>query len=382
MEHPGAVQSAEVSSITPAQIDASFIDALRLIDIGQAAVAVPILEGLYHQTKAIRIRLELARALAFSGRISEARALFIEIYKTNPPPAVKATILRFVDQIDLKRGKLNLGISVTKASNPLGQPAEVQLYFLGNPITLQLSQKDSDLWGLIFSGGYERTFTNGLDVRANASFQKMPNHPDVNMLVGDVSVGKQLADKPFELRVGAQFKQMNNQSYKMPYGEIGYHKAFTQRLEIHPRLQVGYYDFIAGSGLSGMNLRAATPVTYMFNPAMAVSIGPRIEVRDAHLPEQRYANAGLSVDAVMNFKQVNINTTIYPYITQFWRTDPFWGQKRFDKAVYVGTVISSDHVRIRGFLPTLNPFCSFNGSNIAFYRVKNCGFNIGVRKIF
>lgn len=145
---------------------------------------------------------------------------------------------------------------------------------------------------------------------------------------------------------------------------------------------MGYYDFAAGKGLSGINLRVAVPVTYMFNPAMIVSVGPRVEVRDAALPEQRYANAGINIEAALNLKRVSVDTTFYPYITNFWHTDPFWGQKRSDRSVYIGTVISSDKIRVRGLLPTINPFCSFNGSNVAFYRIRNCGFNIGARKIF
>jgi hypothetical protein len=372
----------QVIASSPAEIDGEFQFALRLIDVGQAAVAVPILERLYGQTRAIRIRLELARALWFNGRAEEARALFVEIYQSNPPPAVKVTILKFTDQIDRKRGKLSLSVSVTKASNPLNQPAEVQLFFLGSPFTLQLSQKDKNLWGFILSAGYERTFTDGYDVRANVSFREMPKHPDVNMLVGNVSVGKQIGNKPLEVRIGAQFEQMTNRSYRLPYVEVGYRRIINQKLDFQPRLQVGYYHFLPGDGLSGINYRASAPVTYTFNPAMAVSVGPRFEVRDASFAEQRYVNAGVDFEAALNFKRVTVAATVYPYVTQFWRTDPFWGQRRSDKALYVGAAISSDRVRFRGFLPTLNPFCSLNDSNIAYYRVNNCGFNVGVRQIY
>ncbi|NDJ15043.1 MAG: DUF560 domain-containing protein [Acidobacteriia bacterium] len=142
------------------------------------------------------------------------------------------------------------------------------------------------------------------------------------------------------------------------------------------------YHFLAGSGLSGINYRLSAPATYTFNPAMALSIGPRVEFRDASFAEQRYINAGLDFEAALNFKRVTVAATVYPYRTQFWSTDPFWGKRRSDKALYVGAVISSDRVRVKGLLPTLNPFCALNGSNISYYRVNNCGFNIGVRKIF
>ena len=368
--------------VAQAAIEVQFEAALRLIDTGQAAAAVPILERLYTQTKAPRVHLEWARALLFAGRLSESRSLFIAIYKTDPPAAVKATILRFIDQIDHRRGKLSLGVSAIKTSNPLGQPSEVQLYFLGNPFTLQLGSKDRNLWGIVTSAGYERSFETGFDIRANAVFREMPKHSDTSQLVSDVSIGKKLRSGSFDIRVGGQFEQMTNQSYRLPYAELGYRRSINERFEIQPRLQIGYYDFAQGRGLSGINLRLSAPMTYMLTPAKVLAVGPRIEVRDAKLGEQRYLNVGIYAESVLSFKFVTVDTSIYPYTTQFGHTDPFWGDRRADKALYVGTVISSDRIRIKGVLPTLNPFCAFNGSNIAFYRVNNCGFNIGARKIF
>jgi len=341
-----------------------------------------MLERLYRGTKAPRIHLEWARALLFAGKLKESREIFVEIYKSNPPPAVKATILRFIDQIDRKMGKLNIGVAATKTSNPLGQPTEVQLYFLGNPFTLQLDPKDKNLWGVILNASYERVFSSGFDVRASTSFREMPKHPGANQLFGDISVGKQVQGVPLEVRAGVQFEQMTNQSFRLPYVELGYRKAFNQRLDIQPRVQVGYYDFLAGSGLSGVNVRLSAPVSYMFDPAKVISIGPRVEVRAAKFGEQRYVNVGVYAEAVLNIKRITIDTTVYPYTTQFWRTDPFWGQRRSDKALYMGTAISSDRVRVKGLLPTLNPFCALNGSNISFYKVNNCGVNLGVRRIF
>ena len=84
----------QVIVTSPAEIDSQFQSALRLIDTGQVQIAVPILQELYKETASNRIRLELARALAFSGQYREARRLFVDAYKSKPPPAVKLTILR------------------------------------------------------------------------------------------------------------------------------------------------------------------------------------------------------------------------------------------------------------------------------------------------
>ena len=334
------------------------------------------------ETASNRIRLELARALSFSGQFSEARRLFVLIYKEGPPPAVKLTILRFIDQIDLRRGKFTFSASATKISNPLSQPDAVQVFSLGTPFTIQLNQEDRNLSGIVLNASYERIFNNGYSIRAIASHREMPKHPNADLTNGDFSVGKQIANKPLELRAGFQFQHMANQSSNMLYAEIGYRKELAPAIDVQPRLQVGYHTFQGGAGLSGMSYRAHVPVTYSPQPTLGLSVGPRIEFRDAAFAEQRFVSAGLALDAAYTANDFAISATVFPYTTQLHATDPFWGKRRSDKALFVGAVLSSDHLRVGGFIPTVSPYCGFNSSNITYYKVNNCGISFGARKIF
>jgi hypothetical protein len=374
--------NAQVIVTSPAEIDSQFQSALRLIDIGQAQLAVPILQELSKKTTSNRIRLELARALSFSGQYKEARRLFVLIYKEGPPPAVKLTILRFIDQIDLRRGKFTFSASAAKMSNPLNQPDAVQVFFLGTPFTIQLNQEDRNLSGIVLNAGYERIFGNGYSIRAITSHREMPKHPNADLTSGDFSVGKQITNKPLEVRAGFQFQHMTNQSSNMPYVEIGYRKELAPEIDVQPRLQVGYHSFQGGAGLSGMSYRVHAPVTYSPKPTLGVSIGPRIEFRDTAFAEQRFVSAGLALDAAYTANDFAISATVFPYTTQFQATDPFWGKRRSDKALFVGDVLSSDHLRVGGFIPTVSPYCGFNSSNITYYKVNNCGISFAARKIF
>ncbi len=371
-----------VSAPSPLEVDTEFQFALRLIDIGQAASAVPSLARLYQQTHAKRIGLELARALTFSGRSKEARKLFVDIYNDEPPPAVKLTILKFIDQIDRSRGKFTFGVAATKTSNPLSQPDSVQVYFLGNTFTIQLNRDDRNLLGILANAGYERTYTNGYDVRAFVSHREMPRHPNADLTSGDVSVGKQIAEAPVEVRAGVQFQSMTKQSFRMPYFEISYRRALGPAIEIQPRLQVGYHDFLGGPGLSGMNYRVLAPVTYSPRPTLGFSIGPRVEFRAAAFAEQRYVSAGLALDVAHTGKRLAVSFTAFPYTTQFSAVDPFWGKRRSDTSLYVAAVLSSDRLRVKGVVPTIGPYCGLNRSNIAYYSINNCGVSFGARRIF
>jgi hypothetical protein len=374
--------TAQVSAYAPAFIESQFQSALRLIDSGQAQLALPILQELYKETASNRIRLELARALTFAGQHRASRRLFVAIYKEDPPPAVKLTILRFIDQIDRQRGKFTFSAFATKMSNPLNQPDAVQVFFLDTPFTIQLNQEDRNLSGIVLNAGYERIFSNGYGIRAIASHREMPKHPNANLTSGDFSVGKQIAGEPLEFRAGFKFQHMANQSSNMPYAEIGYRKELSPLIDLQPRLQVGYHTFQGGAGFSGMNYRVHVPLTYSPKPTLGFSIGPRIEFRDTAYAEQRYISAGLVIDAAYTDKDFAVSASAFPYGTQFWAIDPFWGKRRSDKALYVGAALSSDHLRVRGFVPTLNPYCGLNSSNITYYQVNNCGITFGVRKIF
>jgi thioredoxin-like negative regulator of GroEL len=81
--------------------DAKFLAELQKLDNGHAAEAIPALEALYAETKAPRVRLELARAYLFAGMKEKARDTFIAAYEDNPPPGVKSTILNFRQTLSL-----------------------------------------------------------------------------------------------------------------------------------------------------------------------------------------------------------------------------------------------------------------------------------------
>ena len=131
-----------------------------------------------------------------------------------------------------------------------------------------------------------------------------------------------------------------------------------------------------------MSYRFHGPVTYSPKPTLGLSVGPRIEFRDTAFAEQRFVSGGLALDAAYTGKHFAVSATAFPYATQFQATDPFWGKRRSDKALFVGAVLSSDHLRVGRFIPTISPYCGFNSSNITYYKVNNCGISFGARKIF
>ncbi len=83
--------------------------------------AVEILSGLTNETDAIRIKLELARALYLSGQLHDSRDKFVEVLEelpVNTPPQVRANVERFLIDINRKLNPVRFGFSILKDSNP------------------------------------------------------------------------------------------------------------------------------------------------------------------------------------------------------------------------------------------------------------------------
>src|SRR5262249_53863968 len=141
-----------------ASTNIEFQKAIYLIENGYPLDAAIILERLFQETGAPRIRLELARALMRSGQLDQARKLFVEAYEANPPIQVKATIARFIDQIDHIRGKFAFGISAAHLTNPLAQPSLFSFNWNGFALQSNVNPKQQNVWGAIYFGSYEKTF--------------------------------------------------------------------------------------------------------------------------------------------------------------------------------------------------------------------------------
>src|SRR5262249_48295975 len=161
---------------------------------------------------------ELARALMRSGQLDQARKLFVEAYEANPPIQVKATIARFIDQIDHIIGKTTFGISAVNLTNPLGQPSLFSFNWNGFALNTIPNQNQKNVWGAMYFGSYEKTFSDGYDFRINGSFREMSAGVG-NMLNVEASAGKYFEQIPMDLRIGAQALQMVQQSFNLPYVE-------------------------------------------------------------------------------------------------------------------------------------------------------------------
>lgn len=370
-----------VSIAAPAEVENQFQGALRLIDLGQAAAAVPILQRLYDQTRAPRIRLELARALWLAGRVDEARSLFVEAFKNNPPPVVKANILSYVDRIDRQKGKLKLSASVARYDNPLQQPGAYTLNFAGIDLTFEPDETYRKQWGVNAGGAYTKEFSSGWQLSTAANYRELPGDM-ADRLTADLSVARQVRSLPLEVKLGATRLDQKGQSFTLPYVQAAYAFQLSNQSAIRPTVTLGYYAADVGKSGSGIQFEAFVPFVNSPLPTKFLAIGPTLLKHSAGYGEQAYTSVGLRGIATFQTDAINVELGAQGTITRFDAVDPFWGVRRKDHGLFAAVMVSSYKVRIGPFVPAFGLTCSVTGSTVAYYRQQGCDTLFEIRKIF
>lgn len=360
---------------------ARFSAAMVLVGRGQPAEAVPILQALYDETKAPRVRLELARALLLSGRKGQARKDFVEAYEDNPPAPVKSTIANFIEQIDRANGEFSFGLGLGRYGNPLHQPNASQIYLDGYILKLEENPKYHNVFGVNGFGSYNKQFDSIFDISTYASYTDLAQ-PSLNSANIQASVGATSNKLSSQLRVGVDDFQMKQQSYTLAYLYFIHSFALSKRIRFNPSAKLGYWNSQVADSLSGLNYQFKLPLTYMIDPSKNFSIGPKVDIHEAGFREDGYRSIGLDIESRINFRYVNIDFLALPAITEFDGIDPFWGKTRSDQGVFILAQFSSELVRYKGFLPSIGFQCSAIHSNISFYSQDGCDLTTSVRKLF
>lgn len=373
------VQITSVAS--PQEIEGEFQRALKLVEIGWVENAIPVFERLYDQTRAPRIRLELARALWLIGRADEARLLFVEAFKDDPPSPVKANILGHIDRIDRQNGKLTLSASVARYDNPLQQPGAYSLNFAGIGLTFEPDATYRQQWGVNVGAGYTKEFSSGWQLSTTANYRELPGDM-ADRLTADLSVSRQAGSLPLEIKLGATRLDQKGQTFTLPYVQAAYDFRLSNQSLIRPTVTLGYYAADAGKSGSGIQVEAFAPFVHSPLPTKFFAIGPTILKHSAGYGEQAYTSLGIRGIASFQTDAVNVELGAQGTITRFDAVDPFWGVRRKDRGLFATAMVSSYKLRIGPFVPAFGVTCSVTGSTVDYYRQRGCDTLFEVRKIF
>lgn len=366
---------------SPHEIESQFLHALRLVELGQPALAIPILERLYSQTEAPRIRLELARAKWLAGQAAEARALFVSAFKDDPPAVVKANILEHLGRIDRQRGKLTLTTSLARYDNPLQQPGSYNVNFAGIDLTFEPDTKYRQLWGVTAGLGYTKEFNSGWQFSSAIDYRELPGDL-ADRLTADLAVSRQAARIPLELKFGAGRLDQKGQSFTLPYVQAAYALQISNHSAIRPVVTLGYYIADAGKSGSGVQAEVFVPFVHSPLPTKFFAVGPALLRHNAGYGEQAYTSVAIRALATIQAESINVELSTQAAYTRFDAVDPFWGARRLDRGLFAAAMVSSYKVRVGPFVPAVGVSCNVTRSTVAYYRQQGCDTLLEVRKLF
>lgn len=362
-------------------VQEGFAEALALLEAGYFQMAAAKLQLLFDGSPTPRVRLELARALALSGDARKAKLLFIEAYKADPPTAVKANILLFLSQIDRQLGKVTYGLGAGFYANPLQQPGSYSFNFGGIDLTYEADSSFRDLWGVNFSGGYQKQIRSGLFVSASVAYRELPGTL-ADRLTLEASASKKIMALPVDLAGGVLRLQQKNQSFTLPYTQVTYTKSLNEKSAFQPSLRLGYYVSDAGRHVSGWQVDASVPFVYAPTVSQYWTIGPSLLRHQVGFAEQSYSSASMRGAASLRSRDINVEAGLQARFTRFDAVDPFWGQRREDKGLNGWINLSSDRLRLGPFLPALGISCERIASTISYYQQRGCDTSFELRKLF
>ena len=356
-----------------------FSHAMTLIEQGHPILAAQILTSLYETTHEPRVRLELARASFLAQDLDRARKLFVSAYEDNPPPPVKARILQYIDEIDRRLGKLSFSLSATHARNPYRMPSQFGINFAGSYLNLEQNPKQRNVYGLLYTGSYEKKFTSENDIRVQGSFRDL-EHKAGDFGFGDISIGQSMSLMPIEIRIGFQILEMNRQSYRMPYIETSYQLKLMPEARFIPMFQVGSFQPRDQNGLVGTSYKLSLPIELNLNAHRTFKFGIKTERRTAKYSEQAFWSTGPYIDSKIDFAYINFSTSLAFRKTNYDEMDPFWSVRRKDTSIYGSFSAETDRFKFHGLIPSLGFYCDLTKSNVDYYTARDCGISTNLKK--
>jgi len=151
---PAAAPAAPRTAAEARAVDAAFVSALATLDAGAPRQAIPVfLNILAAYPDLVRVRLELGRAYFADRQWVNARREFLLTLSADLPDAVRRNVLRFIREIDARRGfDWSLGVSLAALrSGEDFRTDQIDLNFGGATLPFTLNRSDERELGLTFS---------------------------------------------------------------------------------------------------------------------------------------------------------------------------------------------------------------------------------------
>jgi hypothetical protein len=352
------------------EIQRRFSEAMLSIE-RDPKTAVEILSGLTNETDAIRIKLELARALYLSGQLHDARDKFVEVLKELPagaPPQVRANVERFLIDINRKLNPVRFGFSIVRDSNPTQstETRKVTIFGLEFDYTPQTEVKEE--YGLRVTGDLlvkssERTEFAGFLSHTQyetADHTRSLFVPEFRYLLSE--------NKRLWARLGFECEGLNKKTLRQsPF--IGFRKLDdfpAQRISTMFDVRYVSQNYPDFSFVNGRTIEAQLFGKHQISPSVAVNGSLGLE--DTSAKEEPYASRATSLSYGLNlsnlFWGIDLNIGQRHRQRHYEGEDPFFGFRRDDRELTQSLSFQRSGFYIWGVLPSVEVIREKRKSNI------------------
>ena len=334
-------------------------------------LAAEILETLTGESKAIRIKLELSRALYLSGQLHDARDKFVEVLEELPadaPPQVRANVERFLIDINRKLNPVRFGFSIVRDSNPTQctETRKVTLFGLEFDYTPQTEVKEE--YGLRVTGDLlvkasERTEFAGFLSHTQyetADHTRSLFVPEFRYLLSE--------NKRLWARLGFEYEGLNKKTLRQsPF--IGFRKLDdfpAQRVSTMFDVRYVSQNYPDFSFVDGRTIEAQFFGKHQITPSVAVNGSLGFENTSAK--EEPYASRATSLSYGLNlsnlFWGIDLNIGQRHRQRRYEGEDPFFGFRRDDRELTQSLSFQKSGFYIWGILPFVEVIREKRKSNI------------------
>ena len=266
--------------------------------------AVEILSELTDLTDAVRINLELGRALYLSDKLHDARDKFVEVLDKLPadaPPQVRANVEQFLIDINRKLNPLRFSFSVVRDSNPTlsTDTRRVTIFGLDFDYTPQIEAKKE--YGLRLTGDFLLKTSEKIEFAGFLSHTQYETSGHTRSLVVPEIRYLLAENRNFWARIGFEYEGLNKETLRQsPF--IGFRK-FTDFPEKRAStiLDVRYVSqsYPKFPFVSGQTIEAQIFGNYQIKPSMVVD--GRLGFESTSAREDSYSSRSTSFGYGLSF---------------------------------------------------------------------------------
>lgn len=355
---------------TPEIFQKRFEDGVELMS-SNPNQAVLVFRELYLETKAIRVQLELARSLYLAGRLSEAKAEFIDVLNKPIPIVVRDKVEWYMSEIQ-KQQSFKFIFGIFEDSNPGFITSARTVSILGQTLSYQPTQPAQPETGLNIGAEIEREIIpqSGLyaQIGANTITYKTSAY---NRQIYNANVVKRWQGYNYkDLKIGYETMYYGGYTlYNYPY--------ISTRFVFNGRNQ-DFYGFNAKAGtlnypsyvyLNGSQTQANAfynhNITRNLTAYFEFGGDNTIATQPAYSSHGMYGTLGTQIAEDSTHLQATIKASILQ--RNYWESDPLWGQVRRDSGQLLFFSLTKRNLYILGLRPSIDITYQSNNSTIPFF---------------